>query len=82
MKNTGYYTIAVFLGLLASSRPAHAYLDPGAGSYAIQMILAGIFGGFVAFRGVVHVGSAAIIRRDRLERRMNAQANPCKTRRL
>lgn len=53
MKNTGYYTIAVFLGILASSRPAHAYLDPGAGSYAIQMILAGIFGGFVAFRTAI-----------------------------
>ena len=53
MKNTGYYVAAVLLGLIASSRPAHAYLDPGAGSYAIQMILAGFFGGFVAFRSAI-----------------------------
>ena len=53
MKTLGYYTITVFLGLLATSRPAHAYLDPGAGSYAIQMVLAGLFGGFVAFRSAI-----------------------------
>ena len=53
MKILGYYTITVFLGLLAASRPAHAYLDAGAGSYAIQIILAGFFGGFVAFRTAI-----------------------------
>ncbi len=30
--------------LLADSRPAHAYLDPGTGSYALQVTIAGVFG--------------------------------------
>ncbi len=29
---------------LAASQPAHAYLDPGSGSYALQVAIAGIFG--------------------------------------
>jgi hypothetical protein len=31
-------------------RPAHAYLDPGAGSYAAQIALAGMVGGLFALR--------------------------------
>ena len=35
----------VFTGLvLADSRPAHAYLDPGTGSYALQVAIASVFG--------------------------------------
>lgn len=29
---------------LALSAPAHAYIDPGSGSYAFQVIIAGIMG--------------------------------------
>ena len=29
---------------LATSQPAHAYLDPGSGSYALQVAIAGLFG--------------------------------------
>ena len=29
---------------LAASSPAHAYLDPGTGSYALQIAVAGAFG--------------------------------------
>ena len=36
----------IFL-LLAFPRPAHAYLDPGTGSYVIQIVLASLVG--VAF---------------------------------
>ena len=37
--------VALFAGLLlADSRPAHAYLDPGTGSYALQVAIAGVFG--------------------------------------
>jgi hypothetical protein len=36
----------VFFGgvSLAASQPAHAYLDPGSGSYALQVAIAGLFG--------------------------------------
>ena len=32
------------LGLLASSTPAHAYIDPAAGSLLLQAIIAGVAG--------------------------------------
>ncbi len=31
--------------LLADIKPAHAYIDPGAGSYFLQLLLAGVLGG-------------------------------------
>jgi hypothetical protein len=33
-----------------SSSPLVAYLDPGTGSYALQMLLAGLFGGLFALK--------------------------------
>ncbi len=36
--------------LLADSRPAHAYLDPGTGSYALQVTIAGVFGAFFSLK--------------------------------
>lgn len=35
-----------------TARPAHAYLDPGVGSYAIQIALAGLAGSLYALRGL------------------------------
>lgn len=37
-------TIAFLVGSCLSVQPAHAYLDPGTGSYAIQLATAAIFG--------------------------------------
>jgi hypothetical protein len=35
----------LFIGVsLAASQPAHAYLDPSSGSYALQVAIAGLFG--------------------------------------
>ena len=36
--------LAVVALLIATSGPAHAYIDPGSGSYALQMAMAGILG--------------------------------------
>ena len=36
--------------LLAASRPAHAYLDPGTGSYALQMSVAGVLGALFSLK--------------------------------
>ena len=33
--------LLIILLLAASTKPAHAYLDPGSGSYIIQLIIAG-----------------------------------------
>ena len=46
------------------STDAHAYLDPGAGSYMLQVVLAGFFGALVAFRSF-WAGMFARIRRNR-----------------
>lgn len=35
---------------LLFAKPAYAYLDPGTGSYIIQIIIATMIGGTVAFR--------------------------------
>lgn len=40
--------LVVVLPLLAG--PAHAYVDPGAGSLLLQLIIGGIGGAFVAFK--------------------------------
>jgi hypothetical protein len=36
-----------------TARPAHAYLDPGIGSHAFQVALAGLFGGLFALKALV-----------------------------
>lgn len=45
------FVIAVFAVLDLTARPAHAYLDPGVGSYAVQVAIAGMAGMLFALRG-------------------------------
>ncbi|MEM3434374.1 MAG: hypothetical protein QXP27_09420 [Candidatus Methanomethyliaceae archaeon] len=33
------------LTIILTAMPAHAYIDPGAGSYFLQLLLAGLLGG-------------------------------------
>jgi succinate dehydrogenase/fumarate reductase cytochrome b subunit len=42
---------AVLFLCLAPTRSAHAYLDPGTGSYMIQIAIGVVFGGVYAVRG-------------------------------
>ena len=37
-------------GMLLLPEPAHAYLDPGTGSYIFQLLLAGLFGAAFAIK--------------------------------
>jgi len=50
----GQHTLTIFALLVAvldlSARPAHAYLDPGVGSYAVQVAIAGMAGALFALR--------------------------------
>lgn len=52
-------SLFLFLGLLVPYRTAYAYIDPGTGSYLIQVVMAGILGGLFAvkllWRRVFHV---------------------------
>jgi hypothetical protein len=52
MKNNLFLiTLAVVSVLDLTARPAHAYLDPGVGSYAVQVAIAGMAGAMFALRG-------------------------------
>ncbi len=43
-------TLLVLLFLFVSTRQAHAYLDPGSGSYIIQLLIAGLVGGLFGIK--------------------------------
>lgn len=58
-------TLAV-VALFFAVAPAHAYLDPGTGSYILQMILAGALGGLYVFKG--YIGRAFGILKSMLTR--------------
>ncbi|MCZ6489964.1 MAG: hypothetical protein O7A06_05480 [Acidobacteria bacterium] len=44
------HMILALLALLANPLAAHAYIDPGAGSLLLQLLLGGVAGAFVFFR--------------------------------
>lgn len=44
----------LLLSLAATAEPAWAYLDPGAGSYIFQMIIAGLLGALYAIKVYWH----------------------------
>ena len=50
----GWKTIQLFVGFIFLSgvlcRPAHAYLDPGSGSYFFQILIASLIGGLYAVK--------------------------------
>ena len=49
MKHSPHMIIAL-LALLANPPAAYAYIDPGAGSLLLQLLLGGVAGAFVFFR--------------------------------
>jgi len=44
------YMFLTLLAMLANPPAAHAYIDPGAGSLLLQLLLGGVAGAFVFFR--------------------------------
>ena len=54
--------------LLMTARPAHAYLDPGTGSYALQVSVAGILGALFSLK-MFWRGLASAIRQSAGKRR-------------
>jgi hypothetical protein len=38
-----WYAFAAFVFLIFGASPAYAYIDPGSGSFILQMLLAGFF---------------------------------------
>jgi len=47
---TGFLTLVSTVLLLAFSREAHAYIDPGTGSYLLQLLIAGLVGSAFAVK--------------------------------
>ena len=56
--------IATIAFVSSLSGPLEAYLDPGTGSMAIQMILAGVVAGIAAAKVYWHKISSLIFRRE------------------
>ena len=54
MSRVLYYAVLVVSVLVALSRPAHAYLDPGTGSIILQGILGAVAGVLVFGRTYLH----------------------------
>jgi hypothetical protein len=50
MKNAAMVAALGFLLLLASAPDAHAYLDPGTGSFLLQVLIGGIAGSLVTVK--------------------------------
>jgi len=44
------YTVAILTVSLLATHPAHAYLDPGSGSYALQVGIAGLLGALFSLK--------------------------------
>ena len=42
--------LLVFLFLVLSTKQVHAYLDPGSGSYLLQLLIAGAVGGLFTIK--------------------------------
>jgi len=45
-----YLTFVCLCAFMIGERPAHAYLDPGTGSYSAQVLFAGLLVGAVSLR--------------------------------
>jgi len=62
------WLIATCLVVCAWSQPAHAYLDPGTGSYLLQLALAGLLAGLFALKAFwarIKEGTGRLLRRQK-----------------
>ena len=50
IRNTTTILAILFIFIVSTSENAFAYLDPGTGSYILQMLIAGILGGLFAIK--------------------------------
>lgn len=49
-KNIGLVLIVTIVAVIITYENAYAYLDPGTGSYLLQLLLAGLLGGLLAVK--------------------------------
>lgn len=55
LKTTPKFMSCIFiLSFLLSVAPAHAYIDPGSGSYLFQLLIAGLLGSLFAIKSFWH----------------------------
>jgi len=63
---------ALALALMLPAPPAHAYIDPGSGSFLLQMILAGFAGAAFYCRDAITRALRKILGRERTSRATEA----------
>ena len=52
-KHTGKAVLLCIIAFLATESKAQAYLDPGSGSYATQILIASVAGGLFAIKNLI-----------------------------
>jgi hypothetical protein len=66
--------LVLSLAFLSLARPAQAYLDPGTGSYFVQILIAGLAGGgylIVTFWGKIKGLFSSIFKMGKKEKKAN-----------
>ncbi len=58
----GLHTVYGLVGLLSPVMRPSAYLDPGTGSFIIQMLIAAVLGGAFLMRGYIIKGVKALLK--------------------
>ena len=68
--------LVLFLGFLSLTQQAHAYLDPGTGSYFIQILIASLAGGvylLVAFWGKIKGLISSVLKSGKKDKKGDEQ---------
>ena len=68
--------LLIILLLTVSTKPAHAYLDPGSGSYIIQLIIAGGVGALFGVKTFWHQIKNFFTSLFRRKKREKEKTNP------
>ncbi|MBS1717522.1 MAG: hypothetical protein JSS72_07300 [Armatimonadetes bacterium] len=48
-----------------STRQAYGYLDPGSGSFLLQMVVAGVLGGLYTMKATIRSVTSGLLRKSR-----------------
>jgi hypothetical protein len=57
-------TLLLLFFFTLSAQPAHAYLDPGTGSYLLQLIIGGALGGIFILKNYWHKLTSLFIKKS------------------
>ncbi len=77
--NLKVFVYLVILGFVLFPKEAHAYIDPGTGSYLFQFVIAGLLGSMFFFRGYFDKIKNKFSKNKKEETPKKADEKPTKT---